>query len=175
MDKLLDYNRQALFEKLRQVQVIDGTYKVNDIIDCLSSNKERDRRYVNKFEEDEIVIKNIKSKGYIRKVRFFTIRGIERYLNEGKVFSYKNACEFFKIAPRDLVEEKELDLLKTMYDSDIFQTKQILKWIFEKRKQIKKLGETCTIAELLEVLEEYDIDAHKLQLLKKFQTLTVDS
>lgn len=183
IDSLLDYNKQALFTKIKTVKVIRNTYRANELIDVLSSMPDRDKRIISEYEKDEVLIRRTQCKGVLRMTRFLTEKGVSRYLHEGKVFSYKNACEFFKVEPRDLEKEKlerELELMKEEENSDdnetpLYNTKKLLRWLFEKRKSAKVLGETCTAETILDFVDELSEDEKegisetKLNLLRSSQ------
>ena len=110
-----EINKTGLHSKLKKAVVIDGCYKANDIIGVLSNNIERDKRLINDYEEDEVVVKKTKCGHYMRSARFFTQKGIERYLSEGKLFSYENACLFFKVQTKNtnyLKWDKQFEKIK---------------------------------------------------------------
>ena len=101
MESLLELNKQALFARLKSVQRINELYVANDIIDVLSSQKNTDKTLLNSYNEDEIRVNKIYRESGTRLVRMLTKKGVERYLLEGKVLDYKNACEYFNIKPVD--------------------------------------------------------------------------
>lgn len=176
LSSLHDYNRKALFDKIDGVRKIDNTYRATALIDVLSSAPERDKGIIKNYEKDEVMIRRVQCKGILRITRFFTLKGIARYLHEGKVFSYKNACAYFEIEPRDLEKEKLSEELSSIkMDNDKYNTKKLLKWLFEKRKSAKVLGESCTISKLLEFVDDLHIDdkeainSAKLSLLHSLQ------
>ena len=169
MDDLHDYNRKALHEKISKVKTIRDTYRANEMIDVLSSAPDRDKGIINNYDSDEVLIRRIQCKGVTRMTRFFTLKGIARYLHEGRVFSYKNACSFFNVQSRDLVKEKlisELDACTE--DNCLYNTKKLLKWLYEKRKSAKILGESCKISDVLEFATDdmIDLNADKIKLLQ---------
>ena len=155
IESLLDYNKQALYDKIRSVKVIRNTYRANDLIDVLSSAPDRDKRIIADYEKDEVLIRRTQCKGVLRMTRFFTLKGVTRYLHEGKVFSYKNACSFFGITPKDLEKEKlEKELANYKEEDGNYNTKRLLRWLFEKRKSAKVLGESCSIEKIIEFVNE---------------------
>lgn len=175
IDSLVDYNKIVLHEKIAAVKSIRNTYRADDLINVLSSAPDRDKGIINNFEKDEVLIRRIQCKGVLRMVRFFTMKGVARYLHEGRVFSYKNACSFFNIEPRDLEKEKLVASLNSIKELDgTYNTKKLLKWLFEKRKSAKQLGDSCTLSKMLEfvdTLHEDDmmsIPDTKLALLRSF-------
>ena len=110
-----EINKTGLHSKLKKAVVIDGCYKANDIIGVLSNNIERDKRLINDYDEDEVVVKKTKCGHYMRSARFFTQKGIERYLSEGRLFSYENACLFFKVQTKNtnyLKWDKQFEKIK---------------------------------------------------------------
>jgi hypothetical protein len=155
IESLLDYNKQVLYEKIRSVKVIRNTYRANDLIDVLSSAPDRDKRIIADYEKDEVLIRRTQCKGVLRMTRFFTLKGVTRYLHEGKVFSYKNACSFFNVEPKDLEKEKlEKELSNYEEEDGTYNTKRLLRWLFEKRKSAKALGESCSIEKIIEFVNE---------------------
>lgn len=161
MDHLLAVNKQAINKKLDAVKRVNDNscilYNCNDIIDALSDAKVRDKRLINDYGKEYVLVRSIKIKNVSRACRFFTLKGIERYLNEGKIYSYKNACEYFSISDRNKQHDKYKEQLEKCKESEeYYNTKKILKWLYEKRKSIKALGETTTIKNLLEYIE-FDI------------------
>lgn len=177
IESLLDYNKQVLHEKIRNVKIIRNTYRANDLIDVLSSAPDRDKRLISCYENDEVLIRRTQCKGVLRMTRFLTLKGITRYLHEGKVFSYKNACSYFHVEPRDLEKEKLQKELQLYKIDDKYNTKKILRWLFEKRKSAKLLGDICTINQLVEYIDDLPDDEKemlpdsKVNLLRSIQIL----
>lgn len=178
INSLLAINKKAIFDKLDKVEKKDNTYKVIDLIAALSTSIDRDRGIVNNYLPDEVFIRRVKCNGILRAARFFTLKGIARYLHEGKIYSYKNACEYFKVEPKDLEEEKLLNELKDMKvnsldGSVLYDTKRLLRWLFEKRKSAKHLGDECSATTMLEYIDSLDedelmiVNSRKLKILKK--------
>lgn len=169
LNSLLDLNKTHLYEKLDTVQKIDKLWVVADIVDILSNQKERDRRIINDFIAiEEVVIQTIKRPSGIKTVRMFTHKGITRYLDEGKIYDLKNACEYFGVPYKDpRLKEYKAYLESIQVGDKKYKTNAILKWLFGKRKMCKALNEQCSIAELLEVFgESEEADAHRLAYLK---------
>jgi hypothetical protein len=169
MNNLLDLNKKYLHEKLDNVQKIDKLWVVADIVDILSNQKERDRRIINDFiNGDEIVIQTIKRPSGIKTVRMFTHKGITRYLDEGKIYDLKNACDYFGVHYKDpRLKEYKTYLESIQIGDKKYKTIAILKWLFGKRKTCKALNEQCSILELLGVFgESEDADQHRLTYLK---------
>jgi hypothetical protein len=158
MDKLLSINKSAISNKLDKVKRIkykngNTLYSCNDMIEFLSESKSRDKRLINDYTKEQVVVRNIDVSGVLRACRFFTILGIERYLNEGKIYSYSNACAYFFIPVKNKKHEQySLELTKCQVGNK-YDTKKLLRWLFEKRKSIKSLGIETTIADVVECLE----------------------
>jgi len=186
MEALLELNKQGLHTRLAKVQHIKDLYVASDLIDILSNQKERDRRIINDYSEDELKTYKIQRLGGLKTVRMLTKKGIERYLHEGKLFDYNNACSYFSVIPIDKVKQGYLaDLESFLSDTNTtkkdnvkkdnvkkdtikkYDTKKLLKWLFGKRKMCKALGDQTSIAEVLEIFgASEDADQSKLEFLK---------
>jgi hypothetical protein len=167
MDDLLELNKQGLFEDLDELTRINNTdIKCNDLIELLSTAQVRDKRLINKYSDDEIYTKMIKTGKYKRKCRIFTPKGIERYLHEGKLFNYENTCAYFSVKPKD----KELKIVKQLVKDGEVLIKKTLKWLYGKRKSIKWLGDTQPIEEFISWLEEDEYEDMIEEKKKKFIT-----
>lgn len=181
MNELIQLNKNAIYDKLKNVHKIADNYVANDLIDAVSTHKERDKKLINGWGEDEVFIQKTVRGNSMRLVRLFTMKGIARYLQEGKVYSYENLCKYFNIQPIDKELEKlkkELNNIKAGNgdnikdgDGDTYQTNKILKWLFESRVQAKSLGSHTTKEKLTEWLNSglkdiKNINKKKLQLLK---------
>lgn len=167
---LLDQNKQALYKKLDMVRRVHDYLVCNDIINALSQARERDKHILCNFDNDEIVICKVRVNGVLRECRCFTQKGIERYLHEGKLYNYHNACSYFNVEPRDKNYEKALKQLQTCIDAktQTFIMHKLLKWLFNKRKSISSLGSEITTLGLIAKLKTYeDIDKKKLALFEK--------
>ena len=154
MAKLLEINRLAIFAKLDKVRKkeIKATvyYLCNDVIDAISDAKPRDKRIINEYSDDEVTTFNCNIDGMIRVCRFFSYKGICRYVHTGHVYSYVNVCKYFKLEPidkKDLAMKKEVEMCK---EDGVYITKKILQWICDKRKSDKTLGDKVDKAALLE-------------------------
>jgi hypothetical protein len=172
MQEFLDINRNSLHEKLSKVKKVKNCYRADEVIEILSNSAVRDKRLINNYTDEEVVVLDVKTKGYTRKARFFTKTGISKYLSEGKVFSYINACKFFEVEPEDLDKKKmKEELKKCIVNSEklTFNTKATLKWLFEKRKSVKHLGEECSYDELLKWMNTVVVNEKKLELLKEMK------
>ena len=172
MESLVDLNKKALHDKLANVdtkKLKNGTvYNANDVIDILSTHKDRDKRLINDYSNEEVLILKSKRKGYLRSSRFFTITGISRYLLEGKIFAYKNACSFFNIEPQNIEYIKYNEQLCNIKDDNgAYNTKALLKWLFGKRKSFKLLGDSCSIIDVLAFFgEDQYVDPEKIKYLE---------
>lgn len=181
MEALLELNKQGLHTRLAKVQHVKDLYVASDLIDTLSNQKERDRRLINDYSEDELKTYKIQRPGGLKTVRMLTKKGIERYLHEGKLFDYNNACSYFSVIPIDKVKqgyiadlESFLSNTNTTKKDNVkkdtikkYDTKKLLKWLFGKRKMCKALGDQTSIAEVLEIFgTSEDADQPKLEFLK---------
>ncbi len=172
MEKLADLNRAALYKRLDKVQKESELYVALDLIDTLSMQKERDRRLINNYSDSEMVTLKTSRKGRTKMVRMFTLAGIEKYLYEGRVYDYENACSYFGIKPKNkLTENFEMDI-KSMQRPDCacsvatYDTKKMLKWLFGKRKSCKELGDQMTIDTLLKRFGDSDeVITERMQFL----------
>lgn len=166
---LLELNKTTLHNKIAQVQNIKSNlYAANDLIDVLSTQKERDKRMINDYSEDEVTLRIVRRDGLLRKIRFFTLAGIARYLTEGKIYAYRDACAYFNTTPIDLEEKSIADELLAMKTSTgTYKTTQLLKWLFGKRKMCKALGEYVTLSDVYQMFKDSpDIPDNKLKLLR---------
>jgi hypothetical protein len=170
IDKLQEINRKGLFEKLNKCYKTEvGDYVCNDIIEAISEMKTRDKRLINKYADDEVFVQILKIRGQPRNnYRVFTEKGIRRYIHEGKLYNYKNVCEYFGVAPID----KTIDEIKNLeFERGKYDVKRVLKWLYERRKQNKALGEVITKAKLLTwltsapLLKDVDINIRKKNIL----------
>ena len=139
----------------------------NEIINAISTSVARDKRIINGYSKDEMVTQKIKVNGVLRNCRMFTIQGIERYIQEGNIYSYENVCEYFGV---DTLDPKNKEIIKYMDKKNKFITKKILKWLFGKRKQDKSLGKSIKYDELVEWMKDYedDIDDDKYKFVMEF-------
>jgi len=167
---LIEFNKKSLFRKLENCVKVQCDNKVgwvcNEIIDILSDKKSTDRRLINDYLEDEVFTQVVSVDNLIRKYRIFTLKGIERYLYEGHIYNYNNACEFFGIIPRD----KNLDKLKTTYIGKEFIKSKILRWLFGKQKTVRSMPSSVPFETFEIWLKEYtgDIDKLKKEYLLDF-------
>lgn len=176
IQKFLDVNRKAIFDKLDTVIVIKPDqsdaklYLVNDVIDAISELKVRDKRLVNDWSDDYIgLVKYAKPGDQMRTYRAFTQLGITRYLAEGKIYSYKNACEWFGTVPKNKQHEVwESDLKKYQLADGSHDLRKILRWVYEKKKSCERFPDEITWRQLIKRIEdgsaEYNTD--KLNWLK---------
>jgi hypothetical protein len=152
MDVLIIANRDAIFKKLARLRVVEESICCNDLIDAISTSVSRDKRLINSYNISEMTRRKIMVHGTLRMCRMFTMAGIARYIQEGKVYGYENVCEYFGIVPIN-------PLLTEMYNclnkKDLFITQKVLKWVFGKRKQTNELGVTVSHLELVEWLKNY--------------------
>ncbi len=166
---LLNANKVALFAKLDGVQKIKELYVANDIIEAVSNKKGRDMNMISSYADDEVQIYTIKRATGLKAMRFFTKKGLTRYIHEGKLFDYKNVCEYFGIEPNDKQALEYKQYLETIYDTTTkkYKTSTLLRWLFNKRKMCKSLSDYTDIQSVIDLFENSDeIDDTKLNYLK---------
>ena len=170
---LIDINRNYLKDSISTLDIIDNCYPANDLIDILSDSKERDKRLISDFKHDELIIKkvnriDIKNQKVKRNIRYLTVKGVERYLTEGKIFSYKNACDIFGFTLIDKQHiEWDLYISKCKNETGEFNVNMILKWLFDKRKSCRHLGKYATIEEIITFAEPYLPNNDKIKYVNK--------
>ena len=172
--KYLDVNRKAIFDKLDRVTIIESDgkklYIANDIIDAISELKIRDKRLINDWTEEYIkIVKYAKPNDQIRTYRVFTKEGITKYLAEGKIYSYKNACEYFGISfTNKQYNTWENDLNKFQLTDGNHDLRKILRWIYEKKKSCERFPDEISWTDLIKKIENSNTDynTEKLQWLK---------
>jgi len=168
MDELKEANKDAIYEKLANLRVVEETIRCNDLIEAISTSVSRDKRLINTYKPNELCRRKVIVGNTLRNCRMFTLAGIHRYIQEGKIYSYENVCEYFGLEPAD-------PLLDEMYaclnEQDLFITKKILKWLFGKRKQCKELGITVDHVTLLDWMANYvdEIPAEKYKLVSEIE------
>lgn len=173
MENLQLLNRTAIHEKLKSVHKIADNYVANDLIDAISTHKERDKKLINGWADDEVFTQKTVRGNAMRIVRLFTMKGIARYLQEGKVYSYENLCEYFNVQPIDKELEQFKKELETIQNEDTYQTNKLLKWLFESRVQAKALGSYTTKEKITEWLNNCPRDTSVINK-KKLQLLNVE-
>jgi hypothetical protein len=181
-ESLLELNRSALFEKLDTVFSLSGSYVACDLIDILSNQPDRDKRLINDWNNGEVVVHKIVRDGGLRSVRFFTKAGICRYLIEGKLFAYADACSYFnepvvnlehlkwtrELAAMEVKEVKEVREKDREKEDKTYKTTSLLKWLFGKRKMCVELGKSTTIPIVIDKFsEDPDIIEERLKFLKE--------
>lgn len=156
-----EINKLALVKKIQTIQTHkvsdDLLYACTDVINALSNSIIRDLRYINDFSTDEIkVIQVLRVKtSKLVKLRFFTKVGLTRYLHEGKVYSYKLACEYFSVQTIDLTSLAHAKTIAKFRNSDnLYNVNQTLKWIFEKRKSCKSLNTFATNIDIINFVKK---------------------
>jgi hypothetical protein len=166
---LLAANKAALYAKLDNVQKIKELYVSNDIIEVLSNKKERDMNMINVYDSDEVQIYTIKRTTGLKAMRFFTRKGLIRYLHEGKLYDYQTACEYFGVQPLDKQAIEYQKYLESIYDPDVkkYKTSTLLRWLFNKRKMCKELGDYTSLTDVLKLFDDAEgADQSKLNYLK---------
>ncbi len=176
MDRLLELNKTTLYTKLDKVQKIKDLYVANDLIDVLSMQKERDKRMISDYTSDEVKAYKIKRASGTKIVRMFTLAGITKYLTEGKIYDYPNACGYFGVPQINLKHIEYEEFLagiasedKTDGSKKKYKTSTLLKWLFGKRKMCKALSDYTTIASVLELFaEDEDVNQERIKFLQSF-------
>jgi hypothetical protein len=148
MEGFILVNQRALFTKLDTVRKIDKLYNCNDIIEILSESKARDMRLINDYDISEVVIKKVFINTQTRRLRYFTLLGIAKYLHEGKIYSYANACAYFSVQPINKEHAKWKKTVDSYVVDGLFATGNILKWLFEKKKSCMALDNYISIDKL---------------------------
>ena len=148
MEEFVLFNQKALFSKLDKVRKINNCYNCNDIIEILSESKSRDIRHINDYDISEVIICKVFIETQTRRLRYFTLAGIAKYLHEGKIYSYANACVYFSVQPINKEHIKWKKTVDTFLVNDSFDTNKILKWLFEKKKSCVALGNYVDIGKL---------------------------
>jgi len=163
---LIDLNKKSIQSKIDTLKIIDDCYPANDLICILSDSIERDKRLINEYLDSEVVLKKVKKDSYSKWIRYFTKSGLIRYLHEGKIFSYINACEIFNVKP---INKKHIEwdtfLNKCINSDGEYNVSSVLKWLFEKRKSCKSLGTYCALTDIVNFASNFDIDEDKLSYL----------
>jgi len=172
MIKSIDFNKlneEKVIAVLKEITVIDKCYCCNEIFKSISNRSlSWNRSLVSKYKKDidYIIIKTaIKSK-HINKYRFFTHKGLSKYINETDVISKKPVCKYFGITMKK-IKKDSLDSF-IVKDSDIgssigFNIK-IIKWLFDKRKRLKQFKDIKIIP--ADVLKQFILDYEKTDIKK---------
>jgi hypothetical protein len=136
MNELHNINKQSIHNKLSKVHTITKDvelYNCGDIIEILSKNKLSDMRYLNGYLPDEVVVILSTINKKTRKRRFFTLKGLTRYIRFHNIISYKHVCEYFNIEYIDkkIIEYKmELDnMTNIVNDVKSYNTKKLIYWL----------------------------------------------
>ncbi len=167
-------NRDAIYDRLDNLKRVDGCLKCNDVFNALSSSITRDKRLINDYTEDEVVLKyDLVNKRSV-KSRYFTPEGMSRYIHEGKIICYEIVCEYFDINPID----KDIEtIMGFMINDKTFETKLILKWLFGKKKSVKVLKTYVNIEILAVWLSNYkssDIIANRRNKILEMMGYSVE-
>jgi len=152
MEELKLQNKIYIFNKLDDINNKDNFICCNDLFNIISSSIASDRRLINSYDKDEVILMWKKNNGKLRNCRFFTHKGLVRYLSEGKIFNHKNVCEYFNV---DIIDKELIKIYKYKNIDGTFDTKKILKWLFGKRKACSSLNKFISLEELSEWLIEY--------------------
>jgi len=175
MEEFIALNQQAIFNKISLVRQVDGCYCCSDLINALSDAVVRDLRLINDYDDTQVIIKKITNDKQGRNMRFFTITGIHRYLHEGKIYSYNNACAYFKVSPINKDHKKWIITVNKCIVDNLFISSKILRWLFEKKKSSVVLGERVdykTLTQWLKTASGYN-DERANWLIENYKTNTV--
>lgn len=167
MEALELANKTAIFEKLAGLRVINETIRCNDLIELVSTAISRDKRLINSYSSEQMVTRLVSTNGVLRSCRMFTVAGIERYVHEGRLYSYKNVCKYFGLTPINPL----IGQLRKCMVGDQYNTKKVLKWLFDRRKQASELDTIISRDKLLTWLAPYKADLN----CDKFTVLTEQS
>ena len=140
IDDYVQINQLVIFAKIDTVRRLDDLYHCNDLINILSDSIARDVRLVNDFTSDELVIRTAWDKTQYRRMRYLTLFGVARYIHDGKIYSYANACAYFSLEPINKQHAKWKKSIDAFIINDMFSTKHILQWLFERKKSCAALG-----------------------------------
>jgi hypothetical protein len=177
MDDFILCNKKAIFSKLDNIivetQLYDPIqkkerliYRCNTVIDQISTKPVRDKRLISDYNDDEVIcIRSNVDTDKKRKYRYFTIKGLERYIHEGKIYGYNNVCEYYGFTPID----KEMLYIVELFKEGLCEQKKLLKWVFGKRKQNIRLPDKITLNEFADWLDQYKKD--DINVLKKNKIL----
>jgi len=169
MQKLKNINRDAIFEKLANLKVIENTIQCNALINAISTAVSRDKKLINNYSQNEVIVSLIKTdNNKLRYCRMFTVDGIKRYVHEGKIYSYLNVCEYFGIKP---IDKLAVELKKCMTDNGLFITIKILRWLFETQKRTTKLPKKTSYEKLIEWINTQSINNINLIKFEKLKSL----
>lgn len=167
---LLAGNLEHVKKQLDQCKQYNGAHwKCKDIFEILSDSVACDQRMVNAYDETEIVVSDIpSSNGAVRRCRLFTRKGLVRYIHEGKITEYENACIWLGEQPRNKLVEVVRGMLSV--ETRSFKTRQILKWLFQRRKYDKLLGENVSCNTLWNWMQLYkdQIDQDRFSAIEHF-------
>lgn len=114
-----------------------------------------------KPNNDLIVKQNLIINNAIRSCLYFTREGLAKFLHENDVRKYEDMCQYFGIVAVNKQWYKwdaQLDKFAVCVDGcKKYDTKLLLRWLFDKRKSIKILGEHTTIETLMKTLSEEEL------------------
>lgn len=181
-DDLSDINTSSLFKKLEGIYRSDDLIASIQLINIVSSKPQRDKNLISAFDSSEIEIRLYTNEsGYKRNIRFFTKKGLSRYLHSGKIFDYINVCKYFEIQPIDKTTQQfEYDLSKMEIiipkknrikssPSKLYKTSSLILWLYGKRKVHKSLSYSTTISDFIICINEFlpsDYSIPKYQYLR---------
>ena len=176
IDELLSLNREYLFTQLDQINCNKKIYVVKDIIDILSSTPTRDKsRINNKYTDDHIYIGYAKRDNTLRSVRLFTEQGLIKYLHDGNIQNYIDACAYFNVTPIDKQYEKhkaQFERITKKCINNMYKTSIIISWIYDTRKVISKLDDYDTLNNILEFVTDHETihipNPQKIKIIKDY-------
>ena len=156
LDSILLYNYKAIEKKLFNLKKYrNNCIRCNDFIETFSTSISRDKRIINGWDAEYLIVDKILLNGRFNKCRLFTPKGLIKYIHAGHVYCYETLCALHKTKPID-PNIQYLQRIAQIKDGEpAFKTSIILKWIFGKRKQDSQLSRFITISKLLEYLKKY--------------------
>lgn len=165
MDNLVKDNEKMIFAKLDNLNKYQNMYICCEVLKLLSQSINSDKVMISSWDANHVIVKEFKL-GTIRKRRVFRKKGFRRYLSEGNIRWKPTVFKYFGLNEKDPDQEY---LEKHLIDGK-FNTKLILKWIFQKRKQCKALGNNVALMTLIEWLDYHNkpVPLAKKNALRKF-------
>ncbi len=163
INSLIELNYNYLKEKLDKCYIIDNNYNCNDIIECISSKISTDKRLINNFHDDEIIL----FKKNNRTQRFFTKKGLIKYINEGHIDNYELTCKYFNINFKNENEKNYNKKLESIIVNNKVIISRLLIFLYGKRKRISSLSDKIDKSLISKLLTntEFDTEINKDKLL----------
>jgi hypothetical protein len=143
-----EINKRSLYEQIDGVaRDLRDNVVCNSLLAVVSSAVSSDKRLIGKYEDAEVYTAWVLTAGGRRQCRVLTPKGVARYVHEGKIIDYANTCGYFNLDPKDRVYEELAGLVEEKTGE--LPTRAVLKWLFQKTKECKALGKSCTPEDLL--------------------------